>query len=127
MALKRDRYATRHPGHDELFSGSLRRPSHSRSSPQCRLESISALSELIHGAQAGPVRNETPRPRRTLQRITSATFPLAIISAMRAKSLYMTRSFSIVGHTDRIAACAAWPRFEVFNGARKRSEEHTSE
>ena len=52
-------------------------------------------------------------------RNASATFPLAINSAIRAKSLYMTRSFSIVGHTDRIAACAACPRFEVFSGARK--------
>src|ERR1017187_3521349 len=48
-------------------------------------------------------------------RSASATFPLAIISAMRAKSLYITRSFSIVGHTDRIAVCVACSRFEVFN------------
>jgi hypothetical protein len=40
-------------------------------------------------------------------RIISAILPLAINSASRAKSLYMTRSLSTVGHTDRIAACAA--------------------
>ena len=34
----------------------------------------------------------------------SAIFPLAISSASRAKSWYITRSFSIVAHTDRIAA-----------------------
>jgi len=35
---------------------------------------------------------------------TADTLPLAMSSAMRAKSGYMTRSFSIVAHTDRIAA-----------------------
>lgn len=49
----------------------------------------------------------------------SVSFPLAINSASLARSLYMTRSFSTVGHTDRIAACAPCPRFEVFSGARK--------
>lgn len=58
-----------------------------------------------------------PRPQRTLEGITprssvlemvywrtADTLPLAMSSAMRAKSGYMTRSFSIVAHTDRIAA-----------------------
>jgi hypothetical protein len=39
-----------------------------------------------------------------LYRNASATFPLAINSASRAKSLYITRSLSIVAHTARIAA-----------------------
>src|SRR5579863_8846926 len=53
------------------------------------------------------------------QRSVSATFPLAISVAILAKSSYITRSFSIVGQTERIAACAACPRFEVLSGARK--------
>ena len=53
------------------------------------------------------------RKRFQAHRNAAATLPLAIRSASRAKSLYMTRSFSIVGHTQRIAACAC-PRLEVF-------------
>src|SRR5579862_9568262 len=53
------------------------------------------------------------------QRMTSATFPTAINSAILAKSLYITRSLSTVGDTDRIAAWAVCPRLEVFRGARK--------
>src|SRR5579863_10089733 len=54
-----------------------------------------------------------------IYRSIPATRPAAIRFAIRAKSAYMTRSFSIVGHTDRIAACAICPRLEVFSGARK--------
>jgi hypothetical protein len=53
--------------------------------------------------------------KKRSHRSISASFPLAISSASRAKSWYITRSCSIVAHTDRIAACAACPRFEVFS------------
>src|SRR6202021_1293294 len=65
---------------------------------------------FFHSVPSGTLRKKRP------YRKTSASFPLAISSASRAKSWYITRSFSIVAHTDRIAACAACPRFEVFSG-----------
>src|ERR1035438_2173165 len=65
--------------------------------------------------------NSRYKPALKSYRSASATLPLAIRAASRAKSAYITRSFSIVAHTDRIAACAACPRFEVFSGARKSS------
>ena len=46
---------------------------------------------------------------------------------MRAKSPYITLSFSMVGHTERIAECAACPRFDVFNGARPLAIEHRND
>ena len=57
--------------------------------------------------------------RKKPQRTTSAKLPLAITSAMRAKSWYMARSLFMVGHTDRMAACACCRGFEGFSGARK--------
>src|ERR1035441_9400402 len=54
-----------------------------------------------------------------LWRSASASLPLAINSAMRAKSWYITRSFPIVAHTARIAACATCNGLEVLSGARK--------
>src|SRR5579859_1027783 len=57
----------------------------------------------------------------SLHRSACAIRPLSMRSATRPRSLYMTRSLSIVGHTDRIAACASCPRFEVLSGARKSS------
>ena len=74
------------------------------------LVSICARGRMHHVGTAAlgcPPREARPgviSPQIQDYRNASATFPLAINSASRAKSLYMTRSFSIVGHTDRIAA-----------------------